>query len=254
MRELEAALGSPLPHLYDEVELGLWSEREDTEMLGSEVWGEERDRPWKSQATRFPWTSQLGPGDFGFITRDGQVTGLSLYDVGLQEIPSPVFLLLHLTRLLLLGNLVTQVPPAIGDLTALRALSIGEKQVNTLPDAIASLQLLTYLELHDSAIERLPPVLLKLPGLKHVVINTRVPQDDPVAGALRERALVEIRLGHYYTPEPGEVKALILDFARRHPRWDTRHIYHFLDLPSSIVEPALEELRREGLLDTSEGS
>ena len=246
MRELETALGRPIPYLYDEVEIGVASEQEKAFVGWSGEWDEYRDRPWENVVTRDPWRSQLGPGDFAFTTKDGLVVGVAISDAGVGEIPLPVFRLPHLRRLIIHGNKVTRLPPAIGDVANLTILHVGETGIRALPDAIGLLKNLRYLDVVESPVERLPPSVLELPNLAHVVVNTRCLASDPVLETLREQALVEVQFGHFYTPERAEVKGWIADFARRHPRWDPASVYHYLDLAESIVEPALAELRAEG--------
>src|SRR4030042_935478 len=147
MRELEAVLGKPVPHLYDEGEVGFWPKVEYEDI--HDPYEQAHPWPWRFYRTHYPWQGQLRPSEYAFTTRTGRVVGLSLFDADLVEIPTPIFRLAHLTRLLLKGNQITHVPLVIGGMPDLAILSLGEA-INSLPEAIGSLRSLVFLDLLDT--------------------------------------------------------------------------------------------------------
>lgn len=86
--------------------------------------------------SRAPRREDLGPSSLGYAVTHARVTALAL---PLKKFP--------------------EVPPALGDLTGLRALWISGKRLRTLPASLANLHSLDHLEIDAKKLDPLPPAL-----------------------------------------------------------------------------------------------
>src|SRR4051794_11510038 len=87
--------------------------------------------------------------------RKGDVLDLS--GLGLKQMPPEIGQLTALMRLRLDSNQLTTLPPEIGQLTALTHLYLHSNQLTTLPPEIGQLPALTQLSLSRNQLTTLPP-------------------------------------------------------------------------------------------------
>ncbi len=112
----------------------------------------------------------------------------------------------HVTRLSLLSNhLSGALPSQIGDLTALRGLTMWDNAVTALPAEIGNLTALPWLDLESNALVALPPQIGNLDALEHLFVDynalTAVPPEIGDLAALRLLSLA----GNALTTLPPEI-------------------------------------------------
>jgi Leucine-rich repeat (LRR) protein len=101
------------------------------------------------------------------LARLNQLRELRLSNTGLPVTASgPLFTLTALTRLYVDGCDWGRVPDAIGQLTRLESLQLGDNGLTTLPDSLAQLQRLTFLHLAHNDFGTVPRALFELRALK----------------------------------------------------------------------------------------
>ena len=136
---------------------------------------------------------------------------LDLLGLGLTTLPPEVGQLQALRHLSLSDNQLTDLPPELGQLQALAWLNLSDNQLTTLPSALWQFQALTRLSLDNNQLTDLPPELAELQALKQLYLhNNRVPALPPELGqlqALTQLSLNDNRLTDL-PPELGKLQAL----------------------------------------------
>lgn len=99
------------------------------------------------------------------VVKDGRVVELFLQEGGVSEIPDAIGTLTALRKLHVYGDrtltlpLLKTVSPAIGKCTAIEELLLNQNDLATLPAEIAALQKIRNLSLADNRLQNLPPAV-----------------------------------------------------------------------------------------------
>ena len=99
--------------------------------------------------------------------RRGDLT-IDLADLGLEELSSAIGQLTQLQCLYLGNNQLTALPKAIGQLTQLKCLSLDNNQLTALPKAIGQLTQLKWLSLANNQLTALPKAIGQLTQLQRL--------------------------------------------------------------------------------------
>jgi leucine-rich repeat protein SHOC2 len=102
------------------------------------------------------------------MKQPGTVRNLDLFNRNLPAFPREVLKLPRLERLSLRRNTIGELPDAIGALSALTWLDLGECGLTTPPVAVGKLRNLAFLYLNDNALAELPAVVGDLSKLKYL--------------------------------------------------------------------------------------
>ncbi len=94
-----------------------------------------------------------------------QRTSLNLSDLGLTQVPPEIGQLSALTQLHLYSNQLSNLPPEISQLCALKELRLSDNLFTSLPPEIGQLSLLNQLYLEDNRLTSLPPEIGQLAEL-----------------------------------------------------------------------------------------
>jgi Leucine-rich repeat (LRR) protein/serine/threonine protein kinase len=142
------------------------------------------------------------------LNANQQVVGLSLYDMGLTEMPREVWQLTQLQQLWLVANHLTQLPSEIGQLTQLQELDLEGNHLTQLPPAIGQLMQLQKLDLGNNQLIQLPPEIGQLMRLQFLRLTgnhlTQLPKE---IGLLRQLQFLGLR-GNQLTHLPSEMGQL----------------------------------------------
>jgi len=98
-------------------------------------------------------------------------TTLNLNGMGLTQVPPEIGQLTALTQLDLRNNQLSTLPPEIGQLTALTVLYLRNNQLSTLPPEIGQLTALTLLYLLNNQLSTLPPEIGQLKALTGLYLH-----------------------------------------------------------------------------------
>ncbi len=139
-------------------------------------------------------------------------TSLDLRELGLSQLPPEIGQLTALTDLYVAGNQLSQLPPEIGQLTALTKLKLGNNQISLLPPEIGQLTALTELNLAGNQLSQLPSEIGQLTALTELnLAANQLSQLPPEIGRLT--ALTELNFIFnqliQLPPEIGQLKALV---------------------------------------------
>ncbi|MFX1251805.1 MAG: leucine-rich repeat domain-containing protein [Promethearchaeota archaeon] len=113
-----------------------------------------------------PQVSEIGYGIFGFILDAGHVTGLGLYNQGLDSLPRNIDQLRKLSNLDLSYNNLNALPESIGNLEELKWLSLRDNRFTSLPETIGNLKKLEWIKLEHNHMKSLPKAIGKLTELQ----------------------------------------------------------------------------------------
>jgi len=94
--------------------------------------------------------------------RESNATQLDLSNLGLTELPPEIGHLSSLQALSMFDNQLTILPPEIGQLSNLRALYVVRNRLSALPPEIGQLSELCLLDLRDNNLRYLPPTISNL--------------------------------------------------------------------------------------------
>jgi Leucine-rich repeat (LRR) protein len=113
--------------------------------------------------------THIGSDSLGYRLDDkSQVMELSLYNLGLTEVPKEIWQLQRLQKLGLSNNRLTKLPKEIGQLQQLGWLSLGSNQLTDLPKEVWQLQQLWSLDLSSNQLTKLPPEIGTLKKLSQL--------------------------------------------------------------------------------------
>jgi len=106
---------------------------------------------------------KIGLFSVGYVQNEhDKITGLSLYNCGLKELPPEIGNRQNLTELSLGINKLSTLPPEIGNRQNLIGLDLPSNQLSSLPPEIGNRQNLTELNLHNNQLNQFPKALLDL--------------------------------------------------------------------------------------------
>ncbi len=127
--------------------------------------------------------------------REGkQGASLHLNSLGLTQVPPEIGQLSALTQLHLHNNQLTSLPPEIGQLTALTRLSLYNNQLTSLPPQIGQLTALTVLVLYNNQLTSLPPEIGQLSALIELYLgNNRLTSLPREIGQLSALSLLVLQ-------------------------------------------------------------
>lgn len=175
-----------------------------------------------------------------FTCTGGKATELVMGRVD-GPLPPEIGGLTNLTALSLDDAFVTAIPPEIGNLTSLTRLNLHENTVSEIPAEIGKLSNLTYLDLSENPISSLPDEFANLTNLTYLELrNGELTQFPP--GIENFTKLTELHLdSNKITTVPPEIKNL--SNLKRLDLYDNS----LTDLPATFGDiPALEELGLTG--------
>jgi hypothetical protein len=136
---------------------------------------------------------------------------LSVANNQLTELPPKIGQLTALQRLDLSGNQLTALGPEIGQLTALQHLDLGGNQLTSVPPELLQLTALQHLDLRGNQLTSLPTEIGRLTALRHLFLQknqlTALPREIGQLTALETLSLSGNRL-IMLPPEMVELTAL----------------------------------------------
>jgi small GTP-binding protein len=140
-----------------------------------------------------------------------QITGLSLYECGLKEVPPDIVKLQNLTQLYLRENQLSELLSSIGKLQNLKELSLSGNRLSELLSSIEQLQNLTKLYLSENQLSELPPEIGQLQNLTELYLSenplSELPPEIGQLQNLTELYLNENQLSEL-PPEIGKLQNL----------------------------------------------
>lgn len=108
----------------------------------------------------------------GVILVDDKVIELELEEKGLTVLPPEICDLFYLKTLSLEGNLITEIPRQIQDLSNnLRTLNLGGNQIDIIPQEFFSLTKLTDLRVYTNLLTEVPSDINKLTELRYLSLS-----------------------------------------------------------------------------------
>ncbi len=119
---------------------------------------------------------RLKPNITGYTCENGEITGLSLFNCGLDTIPHRILNLKTLKRLFLRRNNIKELSEFIGFLSDLEMLDLRINEIKALPSSIGLLSKLKYLNLSSNKLFSVPESIgnlssKNLKNLKIISIN-----------------------------------------------------------------------------------
>ncbi len=118
-----------------------------------------------------PLLDELNPTITGYVCKNGEVIGLSLFNCGLNAIPPKVMTLKTLKMLFLRRNNIKELPEFIGFLSDLKLLDLRINEMETLPSSIGLLSKLKHLNLSSNSLFSLPESIGNLESLSKLNLN-----------------------------------------------------------------------------------
>jgi len=115
-----------------------------------------------------PRFDELDKETFGYTAFDGHVTGLSVFDMKLQELPEGIGQLTALEELNLIQNELTTLPDSFYQLQSLKLLNLCENAFETLSNKIGLLSSLEILDLSRNMLNSLPGKIGLLSSLREL--------------------------------------------------------------------------------------
>ena len=153
--------------------------------------------------------------------REGKLgTQLELADLGLTQVPPQIGQLTALKGLNLAGNQLTSLPPEIGQLTALEELQLSCNQLTSLPPEIGQLKALTLFHISNNKLSCIPPEIGQLSSLEGLRLDdnqlTSLPSE---IGKLSSLGWLDLDSNELTSlpPEIGGIESLGMLRARNNP-------------------------------------
>jgi Leucine-rich repeat (LRR) protein len=116
----------------------------------------------KNTLWKIPWVNMdFDPRKFPchYIALNGEIILLSLFNLGLSEIPTGILNLKNLTGLCLASNNITDLPKAFSNLKSLEGLNLNNNQFTKVPDSIIELPRLHNVYMKNNKISEIPVTL-----------------------------------------------------------------------------------------------
>jgi Leucine-rich repeat (LRR) protein len=111
--------------------------------------------PWMHANVNFP--ASLFPCHY--IASNGKIILLSLFNLGLSEMPTGIFNLKSLTYFNFNSNNISKLPKSFSNLESLGTLFLNDNQFNKVPDILIELPRLQNLYMRNNKISRIPVTL-----------------------------------------------------------------------------------------------
>jgi serine/threonine protein kinase len=118
-----------------------------------------------------PHLKFVGGSAFGFLSQDGYIKELGLFNQNLKEIPSFLQNLPEIEVLILRKNNISSLDPLLSGFSKLEMLNIVQNEINTLPNNIDQLDQLETLAADKNRITSLPSTLTNLKNLKNLYLS-----------------------------------------------------------------------------------
>ncbi len=182
-----------------------------------------------------------------------QGTSLVLTGIGLSQVPPEIGQLSALTALHLADNELTGLPPEIGKLPALALLFLRNNQLTSLPSEIGKLSALTELNLFNNQLTSLPSEIGELSALTVLILSnnqlTSLPQEISKLSALTTLVLDDAKFDQF--PEDlrfcANLERISMQRSRLTslPAWlkELKHLTHLMLLGNVMLSIPQEILR-----------
>ncbi|WP_051336216.1 leucine-rich repeat domain-containing protein [Aquimarina latercula] len=116
----------------------------------------------------------------GVVVIDEKIIGLELDEKGLTILPPEICDLFYLKTLSLEGNMISEIPRQIEDLSNnLRVLNLGGNQIEIIPGEFFSLEKLTDLRMYTNMLVDIPSDINKLTELRYLSLSNNALQTLP---------------------------------------------------------------------------
>jgi Leucine-rich repeat (LRR) protein len=115
---------------------------------------------------------EFNVSSLSYVKENDQITGLSLYNCGLEEFPIDIFKLKSLKHLALRRNNIKELPKSIGFLSNLEYLDMRINDLEHLPSAIGLLVNLKTLNLSSNKLKEIPDSIGDLLMLKLIDLSS----------------------------------------------------------------------------------
>ncbi len=102
------------------------------------------------------------------LIKNGEIAGVDLSHLDLEELPDCILGLRHLEILNLVGNKLTEISEWIGELKSLKKLIAVNNKIKKIPESIGNLLSLEFLDLAVNELEMLPESVGNLLNLKEL--------------------------------------------------------------------------------------
>ncbi|MGQ4873146.1 MAG: leucine-rich repeat domain-containing protein [Promethearchaeia archaeon] len=103
--------------------------------------------------------------EFGFLVENNYVTGLSIYEQELYNLPSEIGELTYLKELYLSRDELLEIPESLFKLKSLEILDLSNNSLSLIPDSIEQLSSLKKLWLDGNRLKKLPETITNLKNL-----------------------------------------------------------------------------------------
>ena len=167
-------------------------------------------------------------------------TELDLSSFGLTELPPEIGQLAALKKLYLQQNQLTSLPPEIGQLSSLKVLLLFYNQLASIPPEIGQLSDLQRLDLDKNQLKSLPPEVGQLSNLQKLALSgNQLTSIPPEIGQLYALTYLDIS-GNQLTSLPPEIGQLS----------DLKFL-HLLSNQLTNIPPEIGQLQALNILDIS---
>ena len=157
---------------------------------------------------KIPLVQELSASKIGFAEENGDITGLSLYNCGLENLPRQVLQISTLKILLLRRNEIKTIPLNLGFLTFLETLDLRINKIRYLPDSIGLLSNLKRLNLSSNDLFVIPNSIGDLSSLEILNLSNNKLRSIPDSlGSLLKLRELNIK-ANFWINLPKSVKLL----------------------------------------------
>jgi len=127
-----------------------------------------------------PLKTELSSNNFGIVIKNGKISALSLYGLGLDNLPEEIFDLVSIKVLNLSNNNLKTISDEIGKLGSLETLNLYGNNLMSIPENIKTLKNLRELKLFGNNLLSLPEFIGSLKSLDKLIAGknklTRLPE------------------------------------------------------------------------------
>ena len=154
-----------------------------------------------------PLLEKLKTNDIGYMSENGEITGLSLFKCGLTTIPAKIMKLKSLKKLFLRRNKIKELPEFIGFLSDLEMLDLRINEIKALPSSIGLLSKIKYLNLSSNILFSLPESIGNLTSLIRLDLNNNKLKSIPKSlGNLKKLKELKIKANFWITLPESVIK------------------------------------------------